>query len=100
SATATPQFSLRDALPISSMPVVATLRATYSTVPATASMPLALTPTITLSMAPATPSPRIPTPPATTWLTARATLLPTATGTTWRSEEHTSELQSRENLVC
>src|SRR6266511_4218184 len=30
----------------------------------------------------------------------RAGCTPAATTGTWRSEEHTSELQSRENLVC
>src|SRR5207253_4765043 len=33
-------------------------------------------------------------------LTAGATAIRQQTGTTWRSEEHTSELQSRGHLVC
>src|SRR5690606_41697237 len=48
-------------------------------------------------------SPRcVPSSPAATWLeTASAWKTRSATCCSWpRSEEHTSELQSRENLVC
>src|SRR5207302_9847248 len=78
-------LSLHDALPICS-----STRTSSTTTPArtrrpTRTIPRAVPPTC--SRSPTAPTPTRPTP---------------ATRTGWRdrSEEHTSELQSRENLVC
>src|SRR5690606_39587405 len=71
-------LSLHDALPISATPTTAS-----SSTGATSATPRAAT---------ASPTAR----PSSTGPTRSAC----ATSSRWRSEEHTSELQSRENLVC
>src|SRR5690606_41171268 len=89
--TALYPLSLHDALPISARPAssarssAARSRARHGSVARSSAAPAAFAPTST---------------PLTAASSSDATARVTRTSTRVRSEEHTSELQSRENLVC
>src|SRR5206468_12394530 len=87
-----PPLSLHDALPISAecFPLTSAGAARWSS-----SEPAATTPSTSPSTAPMPPSSTRPS-----MVHRRNTTSPTSNASGFRSEEHTSELQSRSDLVC
>src|SRR5947208_9036090 len=80
-------------------PYTTLFRSTYRAV-FTNSAGTATTTAATLTVNPAPVAPSVTTNPADQTLTAGATATFSAAVRVWRSEEHTSELQSPDHLVC